>query len=269
MLSGLSLDGKSFFYENPLEVDPALHRRHPSQKSGGGWHSPEHFPAMTRAEVFDCSCCPPNVTRLLASIGGYIYGKDGDTYIIHQYAGNETEYEGARIVQETNYPIDGKVKITTGNVKRLALRIPGWCGEFTIDAPYKLENGYAYIENPETVKVEFKMEPALMRSHPSVQANAGRTALTYGPLVYCLEGADNGPLLRNVMVNAYLETEVEYDDYFGANVIYTEGFRVKETASLYSIRGDGVEVVPARLEFIPYYAFANRGESEMIVWFDI
>lgn len=263
-LSGLSLDGKAFFYENPLEIDPYLIGKDVSVAE----NHQARFPITQRVEVFGCSCCPPNVLRLIASIGDYLYAKKDDIYYIHQFAESEMNLDGVSIKQTTNYPVDGNVKINTSGVKNLAVRVPNWCNEFKINVPYTMKNGYAYIENPPNeINLEFVMTPKLMQSSPYVRENSGRVALKMGPLVYCIEEVDNGRFLRNIKVDKNLNAEIVYDDYIGANIITVDGYRPVETDKLYFEYNE--DVTKTRVKFIPYYAFANRGVSEMLVWVDV
>ena len=125
-MSSTSLDGKSFFYENPLEIIPYLHTRDTSTKSGS-----IHWPKMQRSEMFDCSCCPPNIVRFISSIANLLYSESEDTIYVHQFMQSRTEIEnnGKTIVieQKTRYPESGKVEIkVSGADTRLAVRIPGW-----------------------------------------------------------------------------------------------------------------------------------------------
>lgn len=259
MLSGISLDGRRFFYENPLEIEPRLKDRDTSILES---HR-SHFPITQRVEVFDCSCCPPNLNRFIASIGDFLYSMDGDTCYVHQFMDSAADVGSIAIRQQTNYPHDGKIKLSAKGAKRLAVRVPGWCSSYRINQPYYVENGYAYI-NATTAEVEFDMHPMLIAAPPLVQENAGRAAVQRGPLVYCLEAVDNGPLLRSVSVNRGLNAKLLYDETIGANRILTDGCRPADSAKLYHPLDDFCQNV--RLQFIPYFAFANRGESEMIVW---
>ena len=264
-LSGLSLDGKSFFYENPLEIDPYLIGKDKSVSD----HHKQRFPITQRVEVFGCSCCPPNVLRLIASIGDYIYSNDENgVYYVHQYINSEMNDSGVSIKQTTSYPTGNKVKIKADGVSTIAVRIPGWCDKYEINREYTVKDGYAYIENPDgEIKIKFDMRPKLIQSSPYVRENAGRTALKAGPLVYCVEEVDNGRYLRNIKLSKKLKASWEYDDFIGANVIEVDGYRPVSNGKLYS-EYDG-ELESQRIKFIPYYAFANRGESEMLVWVDI
>ncbi|MDP4133636.1 MAG: glycoside hydrolase family 127 protein [Bacillota bacterium] len=255
MLSGISLDGKHFFYENPLKINLENHKKKEFV------YSDELYPITERVEVFSCSCCPPNLNRILASLGDYIYGYSGKNVYVNQFMSANASENGIDIKQETNYPTDGKVHIET-NAEKLFVRIPSWCESFTASCPYTKENGYAvFSEN--NVDIEFKMEPVLIEANPKVLNNAGKAALMHGPLVYCLDGADNNDVF-SLFINKNLDASVSYDDYFGANIIEVKGFKKCDSDSLYYKLSDNYE--PATLKFIPYYGFANRGENDMTVW---
>lgn len=130
-LSSISLDGTAFFYENPLEIDPMLHRKDASVDQGK-----ERFPIMQRKEVFECSCCPPNITRFIASIGNFLYTHENETVYVHQYMESTATFQGTagpiQLVQRTGYPYDGKIIISANGIQRLALRIPSWCKNWTV-----------------------------------------------------------------------------------------------------------------------------------------
>ena len=120
ILSGISMDGKSFFYENPLEIDPDFNKVNICTDGG------KRFPITQRKEVFDCSCCPPNVVRFVAGLGDYLYSADDDYVYVHQFVDSELDMDGCKVRQSTNYPLDGKVMLSAQG-RRLAVRIPGWC----------------------------------------------------------------------------------------------------------------------------------------------
>ena len=264
MLSGLSLDGKSFFYENPLEIDPALKDKDASVVK----ERRPHYPITQRVEVFNCSCCPPNVNRFLASVGDYIYSKHQETYFIHQFINSEVIEDDIRIIQTTDYPNSGKVTLKTNGIQKLAVRIPGWCTDYSINADFTLKDGYAYLDNINgDIEICFDMKPTLIQASPFVQENCGRVALQNGPIIYCLEEVDNGKNLRNVYLKESFNPTVTYNSYFGTNTITAEGYRQCETNQLYSPWTNKADKV--KLKFIPYFAFANRGESEMIVWISV
>ena len=265
-LSGLSLDGNKFFYENPLEIDPQLIGKDVSIVP----HNRQRFPITQRVEMFGCSCCPPNVLRLIASVGDYIYAKDDDTYYIHQYITSEYKDDGVSITQESNFPYGGNIKINTTGIKKLAVRISDYAADtFTINAEYTVKNGYAYIDvtDDEDIQITMALQAKLIQASPYVHENAGRVALKAGPLVYCAEAVDNGSHLRNIKVDKDLNAAYTFDDIIGANTITVDGYRPVDNGKLYSEYDEKLE--SQRIKFIPYYAFANRGESEMLVWVDV
>lgn len=264
-LSGVSLDGKSFFYENPLEIDPRLHQRNSSTKTAF------RLPIMQRKEVFDCSCCPPNVLRLIASLGDFLYSQTGDTLFVHHYMDSETHTVGADIRQQTSYPSDGEVFLRiSGGFSAVALRIPGWCTDFTLDRPYTLKDGYAYITKSETeltLRLHLSMPVCLVESSPNVPANSGRVAVMRGPVVYCAEGLDNGENLRDLRVDARAGFMLSHEGFAiecGVPLLKTTAYRRPAFQELYRPLEDSL--IPQELTLIPYFAFANRGVSEMLVW---
>lgn len=261
MLAGVSLDGKAFFYENPLEINLKNHIRHTSVLAG------DRLPITQRKEVFDCSCCPPNINRTFASINEYIYGIDGETLYVNQFMSSEANFEDVAVKQSANYPSDGKIELSFKNVKTVKIRIPCWCDEYTVSCEYTAEDNYITIKNPKDVKVEFVMKPVLMQSTSAVGSNVGKTALMYGPVVYCGEAVDNIENLYSLYINKNLNAEVLYNEKFGMNEITVDGFLLKPTESLYSKYGENFE--ETKIKLIPYSCYANRGESNMIVWFKI
>ena len=269
IISGYSLDGKSFFYENPLEIN--LREREMTKK-----YRDEHprFPITQRVEVFGCSCCPPNITRFIASIGDFLYSTDDGTLFIHQYAQSEAQFGKTKITQITDYPHNGKVtiKIESADCRRAAVRIPSWCTNADIKfngkkAAAAADRGYVYFElcgGENTVEIDFNMQPVLIEANPLIENNFGRAALQYGPIVYCLEGVDNKEPLRSLAVSKELNAKITYDEYFKANVIEADGIKYERFDGLYRpFEAKGEKI---RLKFIPYFAFANRGESDMLVW---
>ncbi|MBE6981563.1 MAG: glycoside hydrolase family 127 protein [Ruminococcaceae bacterium] len=259
-LSGVSLDGKSFFYVNPLELEPAFNQTNmaTTQKI--------KRPITQRVEVFNCSCCPPNVLRVLASMSELLYSVEEDTLFVHQYAASEAEHQGIRVQTQTRYPADGRISIQVTGAKTAALRIPGWCERFTLNVPYDLKEGYAYAWVPADGKIllDLEMKPVWMQTNAYVPDCANKVALMRGPVVYCLEGVDNGSRLRNVLVDPNAPIGETESDSFGVPILKTKG--------LYRLPGEGLYGrfqnlhQEKELTLIPYFAFANRGESEMYVW---
>ncbi len=264
-LSSVSLDGKSFFYENPLEVIPYLHTRDNSARTD----NKIHWPQMQRSEVFSCSCCPPNILRFIASVADYIYTADADTVYVHQFMQSETDVavgnKQLHISQKTKYPESGAVHITvTGGDTRVAVRIPGWFDGYTGDT----KNGYAYfdLKDGETLDFDFTMKVKFIEARPEAVFDCGRYAVTRGPVVYCMESHDNGEYLRDIRLDGRARFVTGKHPELGVPTLTVKAYRraSDENTPLYSVRHNSLVHVTATL--IPYYAFANRGKTEMQVW---
>ncbi len=264
VLSGLSLDGSKFFYENPLGSTGDHHRR--------DWYA--------------CACCPPNILRVLASLGERFYAMDDDAIYVNLYGASETRVSSnaLRIIQRTEYPWDGKVTIEfdVSLVRRaprdLMLRIPEWCDEYTITGSNlpseKLEvvRGYARIPGGATggtVEINFKMPIRRVYAHPAVAADRGRVALQRGPIVYCLEDADNPAGARSIALppGAPINAEFRSGLLGGVTVLTGEGLALApqdwDEDELYR-SADAPKVVP--FTAIPYFAWDNREPGGMQVW---
>jgi DUF1680 family protein len=260
VLSGLSTDGAQFFYENPLEINL-------SERFTSVWGA-RRFPAHRRVACFGCSCCPPNVNRLLPTLGGYVYGLDGDTLYINQFA--DSDMTGGEITAEitTAYPLDGAVTVTAKGVGKLAIRIPAWCDSFTLSKDYTMEKGYAVVDNDGTpVTVTFDLTPRKVWADTRVLRAAGQAAVMMGPVVYCAEGVDNGEReLHNYVLPADLTATEEQNPEYGLPTLTVPcAKRVQDGGTLY--RNHPPKTEAATLRLIPYYAFANRAETDMRVWF--
>ena len=272
-MAGMSLDGKSFFYVNPLEVDPAK-----SALDGNKRHVLPHRPAW-----FGCACCPPNLARLMASIGKYIYASNDDTVYVNQFIESSTTLQvgdqNIVITQETCYPFDGAVSIKPGKGSyQLRVRIPAWSRNTVLkvngeEKAIALKNGYAVLDGDwkdgDVIELVFDMRIRRVYANAHVSENAGKVAIMRGPLVYCAEQVDNGKELHRFAVpkSAMCALESRDDLVKGIKGIVIDAVRcADETESLYS---DEEHVyVPAQLRLIPYYAWANREVGEMRVWFN-
>ena len=277
VLSGMALDGKSFFYVNPLEVLPeACH------KDERKFHV-----KPVRQKWFGCACCPPNLARLLSSIGSYAYTENEDTLFLHLYMGSTLEKKigekTADIRVESNFPWEGDVKITiraknTG--LKLALRIPDWCSRYELDGftgGTEEKDGYLYLQKDwgeeEEFTLHFPMEVRLIAAKEAVREDMGKVAVMRGPVVYCLEETDNGKDLQKLLINPELNVTVSDVNICGTPVkkLTAAGFRQldthieKESEALYHV-WKKPEFEKAELSYIPYYTWANRGENEMQVW---
>lgn len=273
MLPGLSLDGRLYFYENPLE-DDGTHRRTP-------W--------------FGCACCPPNVARMLASLGGYVYSTSDRAAWVHLYAGSEatlTLPDGTTVglQQRTEYPWDGDVSVTVDGegAWSLMLRVPAWC-----HAGARIEvNGEAYATplqpgtyaeikrewtRGDTVRLSLPMTVERLVSHPNVLENRGRVAIMRGPLLYCFEQADNsGVDSRNVVLHARAPWTPSHEaDLLGGVTVLRA--RASEhvvpqqwTNTLYrradETSDDQWGSRDIDITLVPYFAWANREAGRMQVW---
>ena len=264
-LSSISLDGKSFFYTNPLEIQPYKHTRNVSISRARQY---DWLPEMQRKEVFDCSCCPPNIVRFIPSIGNLLYTYDENTIYVNQFMESRAEItigdKTYTVEQKTAYPRDGKVNISvSGGAVRLAVRVPSWCDEYD----GKTKNGYLYFEISDTgstVSVDFHAKPRFIYANTSVLDNAGKCALSYGPVIFCMEGQDNECHLKSIVLDTKGEISYGMSDSLGVPTIIVDAFMPKSSSSLYSYKKPTYKKIKATL--IPYFTFANRGADEMQVW---
>lgn len=263
MLSGVSLDGRKFFYTNPLETDPRLLKRYDIYKE-----KPTYQPIQQRVEVFDCSCCPPNILRVIASIGDYFYSESGDTVYVNQFGAGTMRNGKMTVVQETDYPFDGNVKLTvSGCGKRLAVRIPNWCEKFRISKPYELENGYAYIEDADgETDISFEMPTVLIEANPNITEDGARAAVMRGPVVFCAE-EPAGANLKDMQIPLDAHFEEGFSEELKVPVVRTKLLKKEKFSGLYRRAQKRTETVET--ELIPYFAFANRGERGMLVWINL
>lgn len=271
MLSSTSLDGKSFFYENPLEIaleeygrEVAVPRRQHMR-----------LPITERLEVFGCSCCPPNINRFFAHLGDYICVDEGDSICIEQYISAELNTPYGKLTITESYAKDGKARIVGCDytAQTISLRVPEWCKALTVTLDGKsitpeVRNGYAYVSvcKDFTLDLDFGISLSFVSANPMVRDNAGRMALMRGPVVYCIEGIDNGTRLNRIEVSTTaLADAVEELDFHGLYSVSLPALRLKEKASLY-FDADESATESIRIKCIPYFAFANRGKSDMQVW---
>jgi len=264
-LAGVSFEGNTFFYPNPLESDGFT-------KFNQG--------VCGRSPWFDCSCCPVNVVRILPSLPGYIYATRGKEVYVNLYMGNKAEIpmgdQMLQLIQTTNYPRDGKIELEVLNRETIAanfkLRVPGWVRNEVMDGDlYKytdnqtpsihltvngesvepvLENGYITLEKrnwqqKDKINISFEMPVRKVASHDLVVSNKGKVALERGPIVYCAEEVDNPKGVLNTLVSA----DEEFTYFFEKGLLGGLG-----------------KIESPTLTAIPYYAWAHRGNGEMAVW---
>lgn len=278
VLSGMALDGKSFFYVNPLEVLPEACRKDDRKK---------HV-AIPRQKWFGCACCPPNIARLLSSIAGYAYSSNNDTLFMHLYLGGvQKQNFGDIFVKFTvnsNYPWKEEISVTLEMEKNteftFAVRIPGFCKGYRIqinnkEAEYRVEDGYAYItrvwENGDCLKLYIPLKTQVYRANKNIREDIGKVAVMRGPIVYCMEEVDNGKNLHltEILADAVFAQEFREDLLDGVYVLTTEGRKQTVTEAeeedLYAV-ANKTRFVTTNLTLVPYYVWNNRGVGEMQVW---
>ncbi len=278
VLSGVSLSGDSFFYKNPLSVNPVRNAFNNSRPKG----LQEHLPIMERVKVFDCSCCPPNLLRVVGSIADYMYSTANDVIYAHCYmdasAAVLVHNKEIGLVQKTKYPYEGRIEITTqteGNYT-IALRIPAWAkkGEIIIngeEVSAPVISGYAYCKrfwkDGDTIILNLPMEVKIMEANPKAADLCGRAAITRGPLVYCAESVDNNLELRDVRISRTADYTVKQDKVCNTevSVIHTKALIREIPDQLYMDETVRRKEIPFKL--IPYFTRANRGITEMSTWF--
>ncbi|MBQ7760953.1 MAG: glycoside hydrolase family 127 protein [Clostridia bacterium] len=263
IMSGISLDGKGFYYTNPQELIPVLRERNHCV-----YENREYFPEPQRREVFECSCCPPNMVRFIPSIANLIYTTEGNTIYVHQFMESKAKLEidgqSVEIEQKTNYPFDSKIEITVKGNANVCVRVPEWCD--TVKAE---ENGYnSYkIEGSGVICLDYEMTPYLVEANPKVTDGCGKCAIMKGPLVYCMEEIDNGKYLRDITIPVNCQFKQGYDCDLDLPTIELGAYRRKPTDKLYQrLRGNYTEITA---KLIPYFAILNRGVGEMQIWHNI
>jgi DUF1680 family protein len=273
-IAGMSLDGKSFFYVNPLEVDPVASRENPNRK---------HV-LPVRPAWFGCACCPPNLARMITSLPEYLYTlKDNSVYVnlyMENKASVELDENEIMFDEITNFPYEGNVAfhMHTVGTYSMNLRIPDWSrNNWSVkvngsEINPEVTNGYASIKREwkqgDTIEIILDMTPKRIYANPNVSKDIGKVAIQRGPLVYCLEEVDNGKGLQRIFLprDAKLKAVEKLDKLCGIVEIQTEGLRLSsEIEELYTTQpNDKFEKIS--LTYIPYYTWANRGENEMTVW---
>ena len=275
LIAGVSLDGGSFFYPNPLE-SMGQHQRQP-------W--------------FGCACCPSNVSRFIPSLPGYVYAVEDNQVYVNLYLSNKATLKIGRksvtLSQETRYPWNGDIALTVdkNSAGRFAmkLRIPGWVRNQVVPSDlytytdgkrlsYQVKvngelqeaelgaDGYFTVtrqwKKGDKVELHFDMEPRVVKANARVEADRGRVAVERGPLVYCAEWPDNDFDVLSVLLNrqpSFTVTE-KPDLLYGLNQIQTPAQTLK-----YDAEGR-LSVQDVTLTLIPYYAWAHRGSGRMAVW---
>lgn len=271
VLSGMSLDGKSFFYVNPLEVVPeACHKD--VRKA--------HVKSM-RQKWFGCACCPPNLARMIGSVARYAFTENEHIFWIHLYIGAEITVNGCLVKITTGFPWNGSVKLEICKDMEeeysFAFRIPGWCETYDLSADAGAQReekaGYLYLtkkwRDGDEVCFNFPMLVTGIIANQMVREDVGKMAVKRGPLVYCLEEKDNGKNLHLLKIKLPLESKEEEVFEMGHTFIRVSvsGIRdkLRDTGALYQKYEDR-ETEDVSLKYVPYFIWNNRGEGEMQVW---
>ncbi len=277
VLSGVSLDGTNFFYVNPLRAldPPPVGLRWPHK----------------RAAFLRSFCCPPNLARTVAEASGYAYAKSADELWVNLYGGsslNTTLPAGARLKlsQQTDYPWNGRVLLTLeesgGAPFGLKLRIPGWAKGVSVRVNGVLLEGspvsgsYFLLRRAwhpgDVVDLDLPMPTTLVEANPFVEETLNQLAVKRGPLVYCLESTDLRPqvCILDVLLPEDLDLVARYDQRLLGGVVALEGKALARSAEDWTGRlyrdAQPSPTSPVNLRLIPYYAWGNRGPSEMTVW---
>ena len=267
VLAGIQLDGKRFFYVNPLEVVPGI----------SGVASAYRHALTQRPGWYACACCPPNAARLISSFGKYAYGENDDTAFCHMFASGEVNFKnGVSLVCKTDYPYGFTVQYEVKKGGALSIRIPGWSKSFGLSVNekntyVKKHNGYVFlnVSDGDCVTLSLDLEPRFVWASSKVARLTGKVCLLRGPLVYCFEGVDNGgdvlslALKRGGEVKAFKSDDEILKDTVKLSV---KAVRRKTADSLYS------DTPPNETDTfaiaVPYYTWGNRGENQMRVWLD-
>ncbi len=283
LISGIGLDGKSFFYTNAMQVTNSF--THPDlEPERSGW--------------FPCSCCPTNLVRLLPSVPGYIYAqKDNDIYVNLFISGNATlnlSGKPVEIFQQNDYPWDGDLRFTV-NPKNpftfsMLIRIPGWArneampsGLYSFEknsdekvsisvngkeVSYEIKNGYAVLNRKwkknDLIEVKLPMQVRRVLANPQVKNDIGKIALQRGPIIYCAEWLDNNGKASNIVIPANTDFQAKYNPAVLKGI---ETLQAEVPAVIINDNGENIETKTQNFTAIPYYAWANRGKGEMMLWF--
>ncbi len=283
LISGVGLDGKSFFYTNAMEIkNNVTHKDKESERSG--W--------------FECSCCPTNVCRMLPAIPGYMYAQNNENIYVNLFAASTASLKinnkEVQIIQENNYPWDGnlkfKIKVKAALQFNIFIRLPGWAQNEAIPSNlytfennsnskivikingeivnYTIEKGYAVLQKKwdsnDVIEMELPMEIQRVSTNDKVKNNKRKVALQRGPIMYCAEWADNNGITSNII----LPKDVKFETVFKPTML--NGIAILQTkATVVEVDGNANAVSTTTKPFIaiPYFAWANRGKGEMTIWF--
>ena len=272
VLAGIELDGKRFFYVNPLEILPGISGKIPTHK---------HV-IPQRPKWYGCACCPPNTARLLGSIANYAWDVQDGVLYSNLFAAGELTLSDVTIDVESDYPFGDTVKYSVKKgATKLAIHIPAFTlKNYSVSACGELKNGYYYLDVKEGDEVTLKMEmtPRFYRSNTRIASNSGKAAVMVGPVVYCAEEKDNGDILgfsfdSSAELKLKKETPAQIGGFSSSadslGAVYTvtaEGYELimNDSDALYFT--DECRTKAQTIKLIPYFMWGNRGIGQMRVW---
>ncbi len=274
-ISGMALDGHHFFYTNPLSM-----WEEETKRAGVCGHVQSKRPGW-----FGCACCPPNLARMITSLGSYIYSSNDTTLFTHLFVAGEANVavgdKNVKVIQTGNYPWDGHISFeVSGGDYIFAVRIPSWAREYKItkngkDIISDIKKGYAYIRSNwndgDKIELTLPMPIEFVEADPLLREDNGKIAITRGPIVYCLESADNGDVLNSLRICDFGSFSTYCDDSLFDGAVYIKGMAMKRKlwendAPLYRAITLNDEI-PVEIKAIPYALWDNREDTrEMAVW---
>lgn len=273
MLVGWSLDGMRYHYTNILHCKNEVMQ----------YRQDQQYLSLQRRLWYDCACCPSNILRVVCNIEKYVISATDSTLYFDSYASAEVCFEhggkAGKLEIETDFPYDGRVAIRyTGDEPtdfRLALRLPGWCASASLQighqsVRYEQENGYIMLDRTwhsgDEIVLDLPMQVEFYEASPHMWDTAGRAAMKRGPLVYCVEGIDHDDSLSGVEYAVGESAVIRRGDreLSGIPLVEMNGYRRRASDKPY-VKLSG-EADPCRITAIPYFAWGNRGVSDMDVW---
>ncbi len=278
ILCGISLDGKRYFYTNPLRMSDELPYtlRWPKE----------------RAEYISCFCCPPNTLRTLCETQDYAYSMGRQEVYVNLYGENQMKVMLDKknqlvVAQHTDYPWDGRVILEIQQVKKntpmtFKLRIPSWCDAYSVtvnDKKYdvKVDKGYAVVtgnwKKGDFIALDMPMRAKLIEANPLVEEARGQVAVQRGPIIYCVESQDLGGMdIDNIALPVDAKFTPVETNIAGSRMMALEGEAVNRGESTWSgqlYREVGRQKNKVKIRLIPYYAWGNRGKGEMSIWIPV
>ena len=282
-ISGVGLDGKSFFYTNAMQIKNSFN--HPDMEA-------------TRSGWFPCSCCPTNVVRLMPSIPGYVYAQQNDKLYANLFIAGTTTLKingkEVNIIQQNNYPWDGDLKFTVTPKSAfnfsMLIRIPGWARNEAMpsdlytfnsnsdkktiitvngkEVEYTIENGYAVLNKKwkknDVIEVKLPLEVRKVVANANVKSDIGKVALQRGPIMYCAEWVDNNGKAANLVMPVNTTFQASYNPGLLNGI---EVLKANVPAVIIENNGEAIQTKNQNFMAIPYYSWANRGKGEMMLWF--